>query len=91
MKRQQDMGLGGDEMTKKQKKLLQELNRIVDGSWHFALVDVAAIKFVLSEIERLATENRRLKEKCNSLWKAINQSTPEHYPSKDDLKWEVIE
>ena len=43
------------------------------------------------EIERLTTENRRLKNKCNSLWKAINKSTPEHYPSKDDLKLEVIE
>jgi hypothetical protein len=101
---------------------------IADG--FFALVDdgetrtVSAVKWALSEIERLTTENialkskaeqganerptpvnpclamvniellleiRRLKNKCNSLWQAINQSTPEHYPSKDDLTWEVIE
>ena len=73
--------------------MLQNLKKFADGSfaWGYGSVDFDAIKFVLSEIERLTTENRRMKNKCNSLWKAINQSTPEYYPSKDDLKWEVIE
>ncbi len=80
--------------------MLQNLKQFADGSfdWCYGSVDFDAIKFVLSEVERLTTENtetlfeiRRLKNKCNSLWKAINQSTPEHYPSKDDLTWEVIE
>jgi hypothetical protein len=73
---------------------------IADG--FFALADdgetLAAIEWLMAEVERLTTENtetlleiRRLKNKCNSLWQAINQSTPEHYPSKDDLTWEVIE
>jgi len=43
------------------------------------------------EIERFTAENRRLKNKCNSLCRAINQSTPERCLSKDDLKLEVIE
>jgi hypothetical protein len=73
---------------------------IADG--FFLLADdgetLAAIEWLMAEMQRLTTENtetlfeiRRLKNKCNSLWKAINQSTPEHYPSKDDLTWEVIE
>ena len=36
-------------------------------------------------------EIRRLKHKCNSLLKVINNCKPEHYPAKEDLQWEVIE
>jgi hypothetical protein len=80
-------------MTKKQQQMLQELKNTAGDliALGYSHLDVDAINFFLSEIERLTTENRRLKNKCNSLWKAINQSTPEHYPSKDDLKWEVIQ
>ena len=73
-------------MTKKQKKLLQELKNVAEGpvAWDFAHVDVDAVKFVLSEI-------KRLKEKCNSLLTSISNATPEHYPAKENLKLEVIE
>ena len=52
-------------MTKKQKKLMSELRCIAEGpvAWDFANVDVDAIKLVLSEIERLTTENADLKSK----------------------------
>jgi len=115
-------------MTETEKHLKTLSTLIVDG--FFALVDdgetraLAAIEWLMAEIERLTTENsdlkikieresteeltqvnaelaiagvdnlveiRRLKHKCNSLWKVINQSTPEHYPAKEDLQWEVIE
>ena len=82
-------------------KHIEMLNTLIADGF-FALADdgetLAAIEWLMAEVERLTTENtetlleiRRLKNKCNSLWQAINQSTPEHYPSKDDLTWEVIE
>jgi hypothetical protein len=79
-------------MTKQQQQMMQKVKKVAEGpiGWGFANVHVNTIKLALSEIERLTTENQRLKNKCNSLWQAINQSTPEHYPSKDDLTWEVI-
>jgi hypothetical protein len=77
--------------TNKHLELLNTL--IADG--FFLLADdgetLAAIEWLMAEVERRTTENRRLKNKCNSLWKAINQSTRERCPSKDDLTWEVIE
>jgi hypothetical protein len=47
-------------------------------------------ELAIAGVDRLV-EIRRLKHKCNSLWKVINASTPEHYPAKEDLTWEVIE
>jgi hypothetical protein len=80
-------------MTDAEKHLELLSTLIADG--FFLLADdgetLAAIEWLMAEIERRTTENRRLKNKCNSLWQAINQSTPEHYPSKDDLTWEVVE
>jgi len=50
----------------------------------FKIAEVHAAKWAVEEIERL-------KKKCNSLLKSISNATPQHYPSKDDLKLEVIE
>jgi hypothetical protein len=49
-------------MTKRQQQMLQNLKQFADGSfdWCYGSVDFDAIKFVLSEIERLTTENRRM-------------------------------
>jgi hypothetical protein len=49
-------------MTKRQQQMLQNLKKFADGSfaWGYGSVDFDAIKFVLSEIERLTTENRRM-------------------------------
>lgn len=109
-------------MTEAEKHIELLNTLIADG--FFLLADdgktLAAIEWLMVEIERLTTENRRpqeeidadlmqvvddqaivlverlleiqrLKNKCNSLWEAINKSTPEHYPSREDLTWEVIE
>jgi hypothetical protein len=56
-------------MTKKQKKLLQELKNVAESpiAWGFANVHVNAIKFALSEIERLTTENQRLQDEITLL------------------------
>jgi hypothetical protein len=50
-------------MTKQQQKMMLDLKKVAEGpiAWGFANVHVNAIKLVLSEIDRLTTENRDLK------------------------------
>jgi hypothetical protein len=51
-------------MTKQQQQMMQHLKNVAESSiaWDFQNVNVHAIKFALSEIERLTTENRRLQD-----------------------------
>jgi len=54
------------------------------------MTDKDNAQLAIANVDSLV-EIRRLKHKCNSLLKVINNCEPEHYPANEDLQWEVIE